>query len=62
MGSSDLKNLCWDTSKFGANVIISENNTKAYLKEENYVFRTVTGNIGFTSGVNYWEIIADPRT
>jgi hypothetical protein len=26
------------------------------------VFRTAIGNIGFTSGVNYWEIVADGKT
>lgn len=57
-----MQNLCWDTSKYGQGVVFSENNTHVYLKEQAYVFRNVIGNTGFSSGINYWEIIADPRT
>ena len=32
------------------------------MKEQSYVFRSAVSNIGFTSGINYWEIIADSRT
>jgi hypothetical protein len=32
------------------------------LKEQSYVFRSAVSNIGFTGGINYWEIIADNRT
>ena len=54
--------MCWDTSKFGTGIVISESNTHVFLKEQPYVFRSVMGNIGFTQGINYWEIIADSRT
>lgn len=33
-----------------------------FLKEQAYVFRSAVANIGFSSGINYWEIIADVRT
>ena len=57
--SSDL---CWDTKKFGTGIVISEANTHVFLKEQAFVFRSAIGSTGFTSGVNYWEIIADART
>mmetsp|Transcript_16219 Transcript_16219/g.2265 ORF Transcript_16219/g.2265 Transcript_16219/m.2265 type:complete len:121 (+) Transcript_16219:371-733(+) len=33
-----------------------------YLKESAYIFKTVLGNIGFTSGLNYWEILPENTT
>lgn len=33
-----------------------------YLKEEQYIFRSVLANTSFNSGCHYWEIIADART
>jgi hypothetical protein len=56
------ESLGWDTSRFGSGIIISDGNTHAFLKEQPYVFRSVMANVGFTGGVNYWEIVADPRT
>lgn len=32
------------------------------MREQAYVFRTIIGNEGFSSGTHYWEIIADSRT
>lgn len=43
-------------------MILSEGNTNVFLKEQAYLFRTAIANVGFTSGVHYWEIIADGRT
>ena len=57
-----LEALGWDTKKFGTGIVISENNTHVFLKEQAYVFRSAVANIGFSSGINYWEIIADART
>ena len=37
-------------------------NRSLYLKEEQYIFRTVLGNVAFESGLHYWEIVADART
>lgn len=33
-----------------------------YLKEDDYVFRTVYGSICFNEGIHYWEIVADSRS
>lgn len=41
---------------------MSPDNRGIYLKEDDYVFRTAFGNIPFTAGVHYWEIIADARS
>jgi E3 ubiquitin-protein ligase NRDP1 len=54
--------LTWDSSSFGTGIVLSEGNTHVFLKEQAYVFRTVVANYGFSSGINYWEIVADPRT
>ena len=54
--------LCWDNAKCGSGISFSDNDTHVFLKEQSYVFRTVIANNGFDSGVNYWEIIADPKT
>ena len=32
------------------------------MKEDDYVFRTVYGNISFNEGIHYWEIVADSRS
>lgn len=41
---------------------MSNNNQSCLLKENAYVFKTVLGNIGFTGGEHYWEIIPDSST
>lgn len=46
----------------GTGIELAENGTSVFLKEQAYVFRTIVGNLGFSSGVHYWEIIADSRT
>jgi hypothetical protein len=57
-----LASLCWDPLKLGTGIASEESNSKIFLKEQSYVFRSAVANIGFTSGINYWEIIADART
>lgn len=54
--------MAWDVNKLGTGITPSEGNKAIFLKEQSYVFRSAIGNIGFTSGVNYWEIIADSKT
>lgn len=41
---------------------ISSDHRSLYLKEDAYVFRTAFGNIPFSEGIYYWEIIADARS
>ena len=40
----------------------SHDKRSIYLKEDDYVFRTVYGNIPLNEGIHYWEIIADARS
>ena len=54
--------IAWDSARCGTGVQFSDNDTHVFLKEQSYVFRTVVANFGFDGGVNYWEIIADPKT
>lgn len=55
-------NLVWDPAKTGGGIAITENGVQCFLKEQAYLFRTTLANQGFTSGVHYWEILADSRT
>lgn len=57
-----LSELAWDPTKMGLGITLSDGGSSCFIKEQSYVFRSVIANIGFTNGVNYWEIIADPNT
>ena len=52
----------WDFNLLPKEVKISADRRGIYLKEDDYVFRTVYGNIGFQEGIHYWEIVADSRS
>jgi hypothetical protein len=51
----------WDTSTMPKEVKISCDNRTLYLKEDDYVFRTVYADMELTEGIYYWEIIGDFR-
>jgi hypothetical protein len=59
IGVGELK---WDRTKCGTGISFENNMSLVFLKEQAYVFRSVTTTFGFTSGVHYWEIVADSRT
>lgn len=52
----------WDPAKCGTGIELTEGNAMCFLKEQSYLFRTVLGVTGYTSGIHYWEIYADIRT
>eukprot|EP00829_Urostomides_striatus_P019563 TRINITY_DN7641_c0_g1_i1.p2 TRINITY_DN7641_c0_g1~~TRINITY_DN7641_c0_g1_i1.p2 ORF type:complete len:268 (+),score=55.89 TRINITY_DN7641_c0_g1_i1:3-806(+) len=52
----------WDPECCAQNIVLSEDSRVCFLQEGGYCFRTVLANIGFTSGIQYWEIHADSRT
>ena len=52
----------WDISSMPKEVKYSHDKRSIYLKEDDYVFRTVYGNIPLSEGIHYWEIIADARS
>lgn len=60
--SSNSNELKWDNSKCGTGISFESNKTSVFLKEQSYVFRSVITTTGFTSGIHYWEIVADNRT
>ena len=41
---------------------ISPDNRQIYIKEDEYIFRNIFGNVSFNEGIHYWEIVADART
>ena len=54
--------LTWDPSKTGGSIQLTEGNSRCFLKEQSYLFRTTMTGQGFMSGVHYWEILTDNRT
>ena len=51
----------WDASTLPKEVKLSCDNRALYLKEDDYMFRTVYADIELTEGIYYWEIIGDSR-
>ncbi len=52
----------WDNYKKGQGIQIYNNSESLFLNETCYAFRSIVSNQPFTSGVHYWEVIADRRT
>lgn len=61
-GGGESVQLAWDNGKSSGSITFTDGNTQCFLKEQSYLFRTSIANYGFTSGVHYWEILADSRT
>ena len=60
--TSNFNELRWDSTKCGTGISFENNKALVFLKEQAYVFRSVVTSSGFTSGIHYWEIIAENRT
>ncbi|CAD8170313.1 unnamed protein product [Paramecium octaurelia] len=52
----------WDRQRMGAGITSSDGDTKIFLKEQAYMFRTAIATHGFEKGIGYWEIEADEKT
>jgi hypothetical protein len=61
-GGGSAIQMIWDSTKSSGSIQLTEGSTQCFLKEQSYLFRTCIANYGFTSGVHYWEIVADNRT
>jgi len=59
LNNNELK---WDNIRCGTGISFETNKTLVFLKEQSYVFRSVITSTGFSSGIHYWEIVADNRT
>mmetsp|Transcript_5416 Transcript_5416/g.5546 ORF Transcript_5416/g.5546 Transcript_5416/m.5546 type:complete len:469 (+) Transcript_5416:10-1416(+) len=59
---SGITNFKWDMNKKGQGIQVFNSGEGLLLHESCYAFRTIVGCTPFTSGVHYWEIIADRRT
>jgi len=57
-----LTNWAWDSKIMPKEVKVSKDCRSIFLKEEDYVFRTVFGEVGFMEGIHYWEIVADANS
>jgi E3 ubiquitin-protein ligase NRDP1 len=60
--SLGVSTIVWDQTKCGLGLQFENRGGLVMLKEPAYVFRTSLANMGFTSGLHYWEIIPDGRT
>ncbi|CAD8093887.1 unnamed protein product [Paramecium primaurelia] len=52
----------WDRQRMGTGITFSDGDTKIFLKEQAYMFRTAIATHGFEKGIGYWEIEADEKT
>ena len=41
---------------------LSAGNRHIFLSEDNYLYRSAIGSVGFEGGTHYWEVVADART
>ena len=57
-----IDSFTWDPNYASDIIEICAMNRSLFLKEEQYLFRTVIANKSFTDGIHYWEIVADART
>lgn len=56
-----ITHFAWDPKRSDV-IEMTPNRRGLFLKEEQYVFRSVLGDKCFFEGIHYWEIIADART
>jgi hypothetical protein len=52
----------WDSDYVSKVIELTASNRHAFLSEDNYLFRSCIGTVGFESGTHYWEIVSDSRT
>ena len=56
----------WDTApsnNYSKDIVsVSQDRRSIFLREDDYFFRTFFGDVTFTEGIHYWEIVADART
>ncbi len=57
-----IVNFKWDEDFIPPEVKVCPAKRSLYLKEDDYVFRTVLGKLGLMEGIHYWEIVADARS
>ena len=57
-----IQSYAWDVELMPKEVKSSIDARQIYLKEDDYIFRTVYGSIGFMEGIHYWEIVADAKS
>ena len=57
-----IESFPWDPNYASDIIEMRSMNRSLFLKEEQYLFRTVIANKSFDEGIHYWEIVADART
>jgi len=62
MNQCVILDSCWDNTRMGSGMEVTNNKKTVFLKENAYMFRSVISTTPMTGGIHYWEIIADPRT
>mmetsp|Transcript_44179 Transcript_44179/g.58639 ORF Transcript_44179/g.58639 Transcript_44179/m.58639 type:complete len:128 (+) Transcript_44179:1547-1930(+) len=54
-----IEAFAWDPNYASDVIAMRSMNRSIFLKEEQYLFRTVIGDKSFSEGLHYWEIVAD---
>lgn len=57
-----IYNFRWNVNKAGQGIQITNGGKNVFLKESQYLFRTILGDTPVRGGIAYWEIWADSRT
>lgn len=57
-----IESFTWDPDYASDVIEMKSMNRSLFLKEEQYLFRTVIANKSFNEGIHYWEIVADAQT
>ena len=52
----------WDPNFASDAIDLTADNRTAFLEEDTYLFRSIIADVGFESGLHYWELVADSRT
>lgn len=47
----------WNQNFKGASITLQNDGRTCFLKEKDYVFRSIVANAGFNGGKHYWEIV-----
>lgn len=62
MQRTAIESFAWDPNYASDVIEIRSQNRSVFLKEEQYLFRSVIANKSFNEGIHYWEIVADARS
>lgn len=54
-----IESFAWDPNYASDIIEMRSLNRQLFLREEQYLFRTVIASKSFSEGIHYWEVVAD---